>query len=137
MWRRKNDIRFCAFCGHQHRIYAKSHVSFFDIAISIFLGFMVFAPIAGGIDARGLGVAAVFVGISEVFTVIRHRMSLSCGRCGFDPIVYRRSHDEAAKLVKAHLARRAEDPMTLLATPVRAVGIRKAKPRDRRESSHP
>jgi hypothetical protein len=132
MRRKKNDIRFCAFCGHQHRIYSKSHVSFFDVAVSIFLGFMVFAPIAGGIDARGLGVAAIFVGISEVFTVLRHRMSLSCGRCGFDPIVYRRSHDEASKLVKAHIARRAEDPMKLLATPVRAVGSRKQSDRDRR-----
>ena len=98
---------------------------------------MVFAPITGGIDARGLGLAAIFVGISEVFTVLRHRMSLSCGRCGFDPIVYRRSHDEAAKLVKAHMARRAADPMTLLASPVRAVGVRKSKERERRESAHP
>ena len=93
-----------------------------DVVLSVFLGFMVFAPIAGGIDARGLGIAAVFVGISEIFTVLRHRMSLRCGRCGFDPIVYRRSHDEAAKLVKAHLARRANDPLTLLASPIRPVG---------------
>jgi len=132
MRRKKNDFRYCAFCGHQHQIYSKSHVSFVDVAVSIFLGFMVFAPIAGGIDARGLGVAAIFVGVSEIFTVLRHRMSLSCGRCGFDPIVYRRSHDEAAKLVKAHIARRAEDPMKLLAAPVRAVGIRKPSERDRR-----
>ncbi len=122
MRRRKNDIRFCAFCGHQHRIYSKSHVSVFDVAVSVFLGFMIFAPIAGGIDARGLGVAAIFIGISEVFTMVRHRMSLSCGRCGFDPIVYRRSQDDAAKLVKAHLARRAEDPLKLLASPVRPAG---------------
>ncbi len=112
-------------------------MSYIDVVVSIFLGFTIFFPIAGGIDARGLGLAAIFVGISEVFTVLRHRMSLNCGRCGFDPIVYRRSHDDAAKLVKAHLARRAEDPMTLLATPIRAVGKGKLKVRNRTELTHP
>lgn len=98
-----------------------------DVLIAVALGLLVLAPFSGGLDARGFGLAAIFVGIAEVFTVIRHRMSLRCGRCGFDPIVYRRSQEEAARLVRSHLERRAEDPRTLLAEPVLPYGRKRAR----------
>jgi hypothetical protein len=112
------ENRFCAFCGQQRRVYVKAHVSAWDVFLAIGLGLLALSPFAGGLDARGFGLAAVFVGIAELFTVMRHRMSLKCGRCGFDPIIYRRSQEDAAKLVRAHLQRRSEDPRTLLTEPV-------------------
>lgn len=110
-------------------------MSFLDVMIAVAMGLLVFAPFTDGLDARGFGLAAVFVGIAEIFTVIRHRMSLRCGRCGFDPIVYRRSQEEAARIVRSHLERRAEDPRTLLAEPVLPYGRKRA--RDVRSESSP
>ena len=123
----RKESRYCAFCGHQHRIYTKSHVGILDVGLSLALGLLVLAPISNGFDARGIGVAAIFVGIAELFTVVRHRMSLRCGRCGFDPIIYRRSQEDAAKMVRLHLERRAADPRTLLAEPVTSYGRRRAR----------
>lgn len=133
----RKESRYCAFCGHQHRIYTKSHVGIFDVLISLALGLLVLAPFSDGLDARGIGLAGIFIGVAELFTVIRHRMSLSCGRCGFDPIVYRRSQEDAAKLVRTHLARRAEDPRTFLAEPVGAYGKKRDKKRDKAHAQKP
>ncbi len=123
----RRESRYCAFCGHRHRIYTKAHVGILDVILALALGFLVLSPFANGLDARGIGLAAIFVGVAELFTVIRHRMSLRCGRCGFDPIIYRRSQEDAAKLVRTHLARRAADPRTLLAQPIAPYGRRRER----------
>lgn len=100
----------------------KAHISAFDVALCAFAGVLVMAPFVEGFDARGIGIGAIFLGIAEVFVGLRHRMSLKCGRCGFDPIIYRKSQEEAARLVREHIARRALNPANLLAEPVVAAG---------------
>lgn len=125
------DWRFCAFCGHRRRVYVKAHVGALDIVLCAFLGLLVVTPFADGFDPSGFAVGAVFCGFAEVFVSIRHRLSLKCSKCGFDPIVYRRSHDDAARLVREHAKSRAENPRSLLAEPVRPVKYRaKRQPDD-------
>lgn len=126
LWRSNRDKCLCAFCGRQRRFYGKSHVGILDVFAAIAIGVLVFMPISDGFDPRGLALGSILIGFAEVFVVVRHRMSLRCGRCGFDPIIYRRSQDEAARLVREHLLRRNSDPKFLLAEPVRPVMYQKS-----------
>lgn len=118
------DWRFCAYCGHRRRIYVKAHVSLLDVVFCAFLGLLVLTPIANGFDPRGFAFGAVFCAVAEVFVSIRHRLSLKCSKCGFDPVVYRRSSDDAVRMVKAHAKARADNPQSLLAEAVRPVKYR-------------
>lgn len=119
---------YCAFCGHKKLIVTKKHINALDVfaAVSLGLGFM--AVIGDGFDPRGFGVAGVLLAITEVFAVVRHRMSLKCSRCGFDPLIYRRSPEEAAKIVKTHMAIRNQSPQGLLGEPVRPYRYRSGHP---------
>lgn len=115
----------------------KSHVSILDVVICAFAGLLALSPFVEGFDPRGFGAGAVFVGIAEVFVGLRHRMSLKCSRCGFDPVIYRKSQERAAELVRQHLARRSENPANLLSEPVVAAGIKAARERARNGEASP
>lgn len=106
-------------------------MSIFDIVLCAFAGILVMAPITNSLDPRGIAIGAVFIGFAELFVSLRHRVSLKCGRCGFDPIIYRRSQEQAAKLVREHLARRAANPAHLLSEPVMAAGQKAARAKAR------
>lgn len=82
------------------------------------------APFVDGFDPRGVAIGSLFIGVAEMFVGLRHRISLKCARCGFDPIIYRKSHEQAASLVREHIARRGLNPANLLAEPVIAAGRR-------------
>lgn len=120
----RRQTRYCAFCGVEHRVYLKAHVGVLDVVIYTFAGLLVLAPFADTIDPRGIALGAIFIGIAEIFVGLRHRMSLRCGRCGFDPVIYRKSQEQAANIVREHIARRALNPANLLADPVVAAGRR-------------
>lgn len=124
------ERRLCAFCGNEHRVYMKAHISAFDVAICVGIGSLIMMPFVDGFDPRGLGIGAIFIGVAEVFVGIRHRMSLKCGRCGFDPVIYRKSQEQAARIVREHLARRAANPAHLLSEPVVAAGRRRSREMD-------
>ncbi len=116
--------RLCAFCGNEHRVYMKAHVSVFDVVLCTFAGILVLSPLVDAIDPRGIAIGAIFIGIAEIFVGLRHRISLKCARCGFDPIIYRKSQEQAANLVREHIAKRALNPANLLSDPVVAAGRR-------------
>lgn len=131
IFRGGREERLCAFCGVEHRVYMKPHISVFDVVMCAVAGLLVVAPFTDGLDPRGIAIGAVFVGVSEVFVGLRHRMSLKCGRCGFDPIIYRKSQEQAARLVREHIARRSLNPSSLLAEPVMAAGLKAARQKAR------
>jgi hypothetical protein len=129
LFRAGREERLCAFCGAEHRVYMKSHISFLDVILCVLAGLLAVAPFTDGLDPRGIAIGAVFIGVSEVFVGLRHRLSLKCGRCGFDPIIYRKSQEQAARLVREHIARRSMNPSSLLAEPVVAAGLKAARDR--------
>lgn len=143
MKNKAREWRYCAYCGNQRRVYLKAHIGAWDMVGCVFLGLMMMAPISGGLDPRGLGLSAVFCAFAEVFTVLRHRVNLRCSKCGFDPVVYRKSHEEAAKMVRAHAERRASSPEGLMSGPVRSYmgqktsSQRKSKEKQSRQSNAP
>ena len=129
------ERRLCAFCGADHRVYMKAHISALDVVLCGLAGLLAMSPFSDSFDPRGLGLGAIFVGVAEVFVGLRHRMSVKCGRCGFDPVIYRKSQERASELVREHLAKRAQNPATLLAEPVMAAGVRSAQERRRNADS--
>lgn len=124
--------RLCAFCGNEHRVYMKAHVSVLDVILCTFAGLLVLSPIVDAIDPRGIAIGAIFIGVAEMFVGLRHRISLKCPRCGFDPIIYRKSQEQAAEIVRRHIARRGLNPAHLLSDPVVAAGRRKPRGESRR-----
>lgn len=103
----------------------KTHVSVFDVILCTFAGLLVLSPIVDSIDPRGVAIGAIFIGVAEVFVGLRHRISLKCSRCGFDPVIYRKSQEDAARLVREHIARRELDPKNILSDRVVAAGRRR------------
>jgi hypothetical protein len=61
-------------------------------------------------DPRGIVIFLVFIGIAEMFVYSRWRASLVCKLCGFDPIVYKRSPEEAAQGVRKFFEEQKQDP---------------------------
>lgn len=111
---RLKDRRFCAFCKGSRRVYLKKHIDLTNV-----LGAMVFAVAAsvvvyGSLDPRG----AIFFGIGlilgEVFVHSRWRASVICRLCGFDPVIYKRSPQLAAKAVRRFYEQKVEDPEFIL-----------------------
>src|SRR5690606_12187965 len=52
--------------------------------------------------------------MSEVVLRVRWRSVLRCPHCGFDPVLYKSSPDQAAQAVKEFLEHRRNDPNYLL-----------------------
>lgn len=113
----------------------KSHVSVFDVVLCTFAGLLVMSPFVDAIDPRGVAIGAMFIGVAEIFVGLRHRISLKCARCGFDPVIYRKSQEKAAQLVREHIAKRDLNPANLLSDPVVAAGRRSADVKKRARNS--
>jgi hypothetical protein len=54
----------------------------------------------------------------EAFAQAKWRVSMICTNCGFDPVIYVRSPEQAGLKIKAFLDRRADSPQHLLRPPV-------------------
>jgi hypothetical protein len=81
------------------------------------------------IDPRAIIIFVIFIGLSEAFVKIRWRLSLVCGVCGFDPVLYLKDQESAAQQVKVKLKARKEDPKYLFSKPLElpAISAEKAK----------
>ena len=111
------DKRFCAYCGHHRAVYTKKHVSLLDVLGATGLGLASASLIAQQFDPRGFLISALGIGIAEIFVSFRYRLRLICGRCGFDPVLYRRDPSAAAERVKRVREERLNHPVLALAEP--------------------
>jgi hypothetical protein len=69
------------------------------------------------LDPRAVVFFALAMGFAELFIVMRWRMSISCPKCGFDPVLYKKNPEAAAARVKRFMEWRREDPLWVLAPP--------------------
>lgn len=118
---------YCAFCKTPRRIYRKKNISFLNVVASAMASIVVMFAIWQEYDPRVLVVWVVCLGISEIFVKIRWRLSVVCRSCGFDPVMYLKDPDSAAKKVKEQLDLRKQDPKYLLAKPLNLPAIPAAK----------
>ena len=69
-------------------------------------------------DPRGLGFVGTLLIIGELFSQTKWRTAMICRNCGFDPVVYVRSPEQAGLKIKAFLEKRKDSPEFLLRPPV-------------------
>lgn len=78
------------------------------------------------LDLRCLVFLGLYAALGEIFVHLRWRLSVLCMECGFDPLVYLRNPELAAKKVKATLAQRDRHPENwlkpALKIPIRIIG---------------
>lgn len=72
----------------------------------------------GGPDARVFVIFACLLGVAEYFVQLRWRMSVICRACGFDPVLYLKSPEKAAELVKKKLEDRQVNGVDLIQGPL-------------------
>lgn len=105
---------FCAFCKTDRRIYSKKHVNLTNVVAAILLSGAITQAYWGELDPRGLVLFCLTLVGSEIFIYLRWRNSLICNLCGFDPVIYKRSPEEASERVRAFYKQSLEDPNFLL-----------------------
>ncbi len=108
------EKRYCAFCKNLRTYYMKKHISFLDFVICALASMSVMALVWQDFNIKVFYFFVFAVVICESLVRLRWRMKMICDICGFDPILYKRNPQEAAKLVKNFLAKRQSDPKMLL-----------------------
>lgn len=119
---------YCAFCKTERTIYAKKHVSFIDVGLAALASSLLMLALWQDFDPKVFVIFAFAAGFSEVFIQVRWRVSIPCPHCGFDPVLYKKNPEKAAKLVTAFLDRRREDPISLLRPVPKLPVLKKKKP---------
>ncbi|WP_148284967.1 hypothetical protein [Pseudobdellovibrio exovorus] len=99
-------------------MYVNKHLGLMDVLGLVLLGITLTYAIFKGLDPRGLLIVGLLLIVAETFAQTRWRTSMICRNCGFDPVVYVRSPEQAGLKIKAFLDRRSESPEHLLRPPV-------------------
>ena len=109
-----NEQVYCAFCKSKRKVFVKSHVTLSNFIETLVLSGILMWIIWESVDFRFLLIWLMLLMVSEILIIFRHRLSLACKYCGFDPVLYKRSPHRAADVVRTHLERRKSDPSVLL-----------------------
>jgi hypothetical protein len=126
---------YCAFCKSPRKVYAKKRIGLMNIFASALGAILTMYAIFQGLDPRVFFIFVLFLAISETFVQLRWRIAMVCKHCGFDPVLYLKSHERAAEKVKKHLEIRSQDPATLLKTPLQIPKISKKRAEEIKQSS--
>ncbi len=101
---------FCAFCKADRKVYVKKHVDLTNVVAAVLLAMIVGQAYWGEPDPRALMLFCLTIVGSEILIYMRWRSSLICSLCGFDPVVYKRSPQDAARMVRAFFAEKQDNP---------------------------
>ncbi len=118
---------YCAFCKSPRIIYRKKTGSFTNLFLSLIGASCLMFVIFHEWHPMGMFFWLVFSLTSEVFLSLRWRMSLVCGACGFDPLLYLKDPDHAATKVKLRLEERRQRPGMILSQPLKLPTISKER----------
>lgn len=118
---------YCAFCKIERKVYANKHLGLIDMIGLIGFGIVLTFAIFKSFDPRGLFIVGLLLVIAEAFSQMKWRTAMVCRNCGFDPVIYVRSPDQAGLKIKAFLEKRAESPEFLLRPPIPRSGVQMKK----------
>lgn len=102
---------YCAFCRSERVVYSKKHVSLLDVTLALIASALLSLILWQDFDPRAVVFFAIGLALAEMFILFRWRLSISCPKCGFDPVLYKKNSQLAAERVKAHMDRRRTDPI--------------------------
>jgi hypothetical protein len=109
---------YCAFCKTIRKVYTHKHLSAIEVLSLVLLSIVVNYSLYHSMDPRGLFIVGTILIVAELFTQMKWRTAMICRNCGFDPIVYLRSPEQAGLKIKAFLERRSESPLDIMRTPI-------------------
>ena len=109
---------YCAFCKTPRKVYRHKHLTYIEVLSLVLLSLILTFAFYQSLDLRGLYLSTGLLLVGEVFSQLKWRASMICRNCGFDPVVYVRSPEQAGLKIKAFLERRSESPEHLLRPPI-------------------
>ena len=109
---------YCAFCKTPRKMYRKKRLGLADILGAALGALVMMGFLFQDWDARAFLIFIGLLAIAETFIQLRWRMGVVCKSCGFDPVLYVKSPDQAATRVNAFLLAKKDDPMSLLSAPL-------------------
>lgn len=127
---------FCAFCKAERKVYVKKHIDLTNVVGAILLAMAVGQAYYGAPDPRALVIFCMTILILEVFVYMRWRASIICTLCGFDPLVYKRSPEQAAQMVRAFYKEKNDNPEFWLSRSPLVERKRKERVKERQASNH-
>lgn len=122
---------FCAFCKNPRRVYRKKHIDWTNVLMSFVSSAFLVMALWQGFQPEIILFFVVLVAASEIMVQVRWRMSLPCPHCGFDPLLYTKKPEEAARRVVSFMEKQRETPLYWLkGDPLRQL------PRKKKELKH-
>lgn len=118
---------FCAFCRSQRKIYLKKHIGAADVVLAGFTALLLSQIVFQDFDPRAVIFFAACLAVAELFIMLRWRLSVICNKCGFDPYLYKRSPELAARRVKEYMESRKDDPISIFSPPPKLPVLKKKK----------
>lgn len=115
---RQRKSCYCAFCKTQRKVYLHKHLSILELIGLVFFGIVLTYVIFKNLDLGGLVIIGALLVIGELFVQTKWRTSMICSNCGFDPVVYVKSPEQAGLKIKAFLDKRSTSAGHLLRPPV-------------------
>jgi hypothetical protein len=108
---------YCAFCRTERVVYRKKHLTPIDAALTAVGSLLIMLLVFQDFDPRILVFFAIGLVLTELFVILRWRMTITCAKCGFDPVLYKKDPEKAAQKVKAYMTERSDDPLWVLSQP--------------------
>ncbi len=108
---------YCAFCRTERVVYRKKHLSALDAALNMVGAVIIMLLVFQDFDPRVLVFFSIGLVSTELFIMLRWRMTINCAKCGFDPVLYKKDPEKAAAKVKAYMTDRSDDPLWVLSKP--------------------
>lgn len=105
---------YCAFCGTERSVYQKRHISVVDVLLVSVASGLASIIVWQDLDPRAVVFLAFGLGISEIFVLFRWRLSIACRKCGFDPVLYKKSPEKAALRVREFMEDRRQGSLHIL-----------------------
>jgi hypothetical protein len=106
--------RLCAFCRTERRVYMKKGIRLSDFATALMMSLAVTYMIWQSLNPKAIVIFVCLLVIMEIVILVRHRLSVVCQYCGFDPHVYLKKPERAAELVRLRIERLRLEPQSLL-----------------------
>ncbi len=88
----------------------KKHLGLTNVLAAAMLSSVISFALYGKADPRSLMIFCLVCGFSEVFIYVRWRVGVVCTMCGFDPVIYKRSPEQAARRVREFFYEHMDDP---------------------------
>lgn len=87
-------------------MYVKRHLNWTDVGSCTLLTALGSAAVWRTIHPKSILILVTVLMLAEIIVQLRWRMSLPCPQCGFDPLLYQRNPDLAAKRVRQFFEQR-------------------------------